>query len=728
MLLKQLEPFAFGYCGCKSENVSAKIAEGMYGLCEDLPLSIDPEIGLASVDRSANGAINSLGAVYSCGDGIVCNGGAFERKAKEYPEYAAELSGYGDIFKNLVTYKIAKDAYTEEERILSQNNTLWGGTWGGHANPDYGLLLSLGTDGLREKIARCRKVNAGADEWYDASLRVLDGLDLLAARFRALALEYAGRGGSDREMYLRIADALETVPKHPARDFMSAAQMFYLVFTFDGRDSPGTFDQYMAPFYGKTDRDGDKRILEGLWNGFYKARSWNLCISGSDSDFNDLTNDLSYDILDVAEKKGYNTPNLTMRCHRNTPDRLFEKAARVIGTGIGMPALYNDEVVCPALEQLGIPKEDAHLYAMNGCNQIDIQGKSHMGLEDGEICLLKCLEYALSDGKCLVTGKQAGLRTGDPAEFGSFDELFAAYKKQVENAVKITVRLANASQKVFAENAPNPLRSILIEGCLEKGLDYKRGGPLYNHGQILTEGLADTTNSLMSIKHFVFDTGKYTMAEVADALAKDYGGYEEMYWEFRNYGGKFGNDIEEVDALGGEILSHFFTELMKYRTYRDSVNGIYGGGLSTFQRTGRYGRSCGASADGRHSGDVNIADSIGPVPGTDVNGPTAVIKSALHYDQRLAKSGFVLQLKFDKALFNSSKGQKGFVSLVKAYFAGGGQQLSVNVLSPEELLEARKNPDKYRNLIVRVGGFSDYFVNLSDDLKDNIIARTTFGL
>ncbi len=722
-MLQHIEPFGFGYINCHGD-VNKKIAAGMYNLCKYFPLTIDPEIGLASIDQSDDALINHIGVTYECGNGIVARPEAFDREIEMYPEYAAELQAMKDLFVPLTTYTIFKNGYTLQEKMLSDTNTLWGGTWGGHSNPDYGLLIRLGTDGLREKIDHYRQEHPEKGEWYDDLLTVLDGIDILGQRFRELALEKAEEDAENKAIYLKIAKAFETIPQKPANDFMTACQLFYLVFSLDGRDSPGSFDQYMGPYFEMTERTEARRTLEGLWQGFHKTRAWNLCIGGSDENWNDLSNDLTYEILDVARKYQYNTPNLTMRCHRNTPPALLRKAAQTIGSGVCMPALYNDEVVCPALEALGIPAEDSHLYAMNGCNQFDIQGKSHMGLEDGEICLLKCLEYALFDGKCLLTDEYVGLRTGDAERFASFDDLMKAFRAQVTNAIQATTRLANKSQKIFAEYAPNPLRSILIQGCIEKGLGYKSGGPIYNHGQILTEGLADTADSLIAIKHFVYDTSTYSMGELLEALRTDYEGRDDMRLKLRNYAEKFGNDRDEVDQLCSTILGEYFTELMQYRTYRDPINGIYGGGLSTFQRTGRYGGSCGASANGRHSRDGNIADSIGATPGMDENGPTAVIKSALRYPQQLAKSGFVLQLKFDKQMFNTESGLNGFIGLVHAYFDNGGQQLTINVLSQEELLDAQKCPDRHRGLLVRVGGYTDYFVNLSEDLQSNIIART----
>lgn len=724
-MIKRLEPFAYGYINSKSDDIEMKIAEGFYAVCKYIPLTIDPEIGLAALDRTPFEApIEKLGAAYIYGDGIVYSKEKFDKKIEENPECRDELIKYSEIFSKLDTYALVDAELTEEEIRLRENKSIWMACWGGHANPDFSLVGKIGTDGIRAKIAEYRAKNPGKDSFYDSLVLTLDALDVLAERLRVLAGELAVTDADNAEIYKKIENALAVVPKKPAYDFMTAAQAFYLNFTLDGRDSPACFDQYMIEYWRKTEYKEARRILEGLWQGFHKARSWNMCVSGSDENGRDLTNELSYEILDVAAKYKYNTPNITMRCHKGTPEALYDKAAETLATGIGMPALYNDEVVCPALMDIGVPAPDAHRYVMNGCNQIDIFGKSHMGLEDGEVFLAKALEYTLNRGKCLITGETFGMDMGDPCEFKTFEELVSAYKKQVEHLTAIAVKGANTMQRVFAEMAPNPYRSCFIEGCIEKGLDYKDGGAIYNHGQILAEGLADTTDSLAAIKHFVFDTKKYTMKEILDALAADYEGYEQMRLELTNFEGKFGNDVEWVDDIGGDVLNHFFNTLLKHRTWRGGGEGIYGGGLSTFSRTGKYGRALGASANGRHKNDIYIADSCGACPGKDKNGPTSLIKSALHYNHRLAKSGFVLQVKFDKKSFGTEKGKEAFKSLLKAYFAGGGQQLTVNVLSADELLDAIEHPERHGDLVVRVGGYSAMFTTLDPDLQKNVIART----
>jgi len=608
---------------------------------------------------------------------------------------------------------------TASEQAACDTMSGWGGANPGHTNPDYALPLSMGTDGLRKKVERFRHQNPGKDEFYDSMLITFDAIDKLAERYAALAREQSKLASEqERAALLRMADALDIVPKKPAHDFFTACQAFWLVFCFDGIDSPGRFDQYMYPYYKNSCEKDRRDCLEALWQLFHNTRTWNLCIGGSDEYFHDTSNALSYEILDVAAKFKFNTPNLSLRVHRNTPASLLQKAVEVLAEGIGMPTLYNDEIVCPALEAIGIRTPDAHLYCLNGCNQIDIMGKSHMGLEDGEVSLIKCLEYALFDGVCQITGKQVGLNTG--ANFLSFDDFFCAYKKQVEYITDLCISMANKAQEVYATHSVNPFKSAMYEGCMEKGLDYKAGATIYNHGQILTEGIADTADSLAVIKHFVYESKQLTMHELTKILCDNFVGHDVIYNKFKKFS-KFGNNDDYVDRFAKDIIDHFFSYLLTKKTYR---GGLFGGGCSTWQRAPDFGRAVGAMPSGKLRGTPTIADSIAAVPGNDMKGPTALINSVLKYNHTLAKSGFVFNIKFDKKMLATQKGKDGFLHLAKVFFQEGGQQLSVNVVSAEDLRNARANPDAYKNLIVRVAGYSDYFLNLSEDLQDSIINRT----
>ncbi len=668
-------------------------------------------------------------AGFNFASGMSFDMGNAKRCIESYPDQATEIQAMADRLR--VYNHEHNNVTTTTERPLDHAGAMWGGGWGGHSNPDYGRIIDMGTDGIREIIAEGRKNHPESAAFYNGCEATLEAIDILGRRAGELAAELAAKEEDpvNKHRFELAAKAFEVVPKKPAYDFTSAVQVFWLIFTFDGIDSPGRLDQFMARSYEQSkDRAEVLDVLERLWESFHQTRTWNLCISGSDENWNDMSNGLTYDILDMVKKTKYNTPNLTMRVHRNTPEKLWKSAAEALATGTGLPCIYNDEVVCPAFEAVGIPPEHSHLYCMNGCNQIDIMGKSHMGLEDGEVIFAKCLEFALHNGKNAMSDDTdsdiLSLQTGDARKFKTYEELEVAYLRQLDYVTMNATMNANLAQQTRAMYSPNPLRSCLMDGCLEKGVDYRNGGPLYNHGQILAEGIADTGDSLYAIKKLVFEDGKYTMEQLIDALDANFEGYEDLYHDFSTCA-KFGNDIEAVDEITAKSINHFFKTLKRIHTYR---GGVYMGGCSTFNRGAGYGRKIAALPNGKRKGAPMLADSIGAVPGCDVKGPTALLKSALRYNHLDSGSGFLLQVKFDKKLFNTEKGMNSFINLAKAYFAGGGQNFTVNVVSQEELLDAKKNPNAHRDLIVRVGGYSDYFVNLEEGLQDNIIARSSLEL
>lgn len=693
--------FAEGFLA-ENGSVGEKIAAGLKSAAAGIPLRFTQN-GLF-----AEAPMREMPATTKFDVGIMIDG---DRTPAELREKLAPWE----------TGRLIDATRTPLERKAEEEKLCWGGGWGGHSNPAYDMLLTLGVEGLQKRLELYEPLYPGREKFYRYLGMALDALEILAERAsREAAARAETCGGEERENLLRLSRALSHAPKAPARDFHEAAAAFWLVFTFDGVDSPGRFDQFMYPAFQRSDPEDARRVMRALWEEFFRTRTWNLCLSGSDENWRDETNELTYMILEIAAEAGYNTPNITMRVHRNTPEALYRAAAKTLSCGIGMPALYNDETVVPALEALGIPAVDAHRYCMNGCNQIDIMGKSHMGLEDGEVSLIKCVELALNGGKSLLSGEALGVET--PMSFESFDEVMDAYKKQVEHASDLAIAMANKSQEVRGRFAPDPLRSNLIEGCVEKGADYRAGGPLYNHGQILTEGLADAADALSAIRRLVFEKKEIPMERLLKAIRTDFEGEEVLRQKLRS-DVKFGNDDDRVDMTAKEIYEHFFRYLLTKRTWR---GGIYGGGLSTFSRTAEYGSMTGASANGRKNRDPFLADSLGAEPGCDVKGPTAALQSAAKYDQTLAKSGLVMNIKFDKSLFVTERGNENFIRLWKTYFAEGGQQLSVNVVSREELLDAKEHPERHRDLIVRVGGYSEYFWKLPEGLQDNVIRRSSF--
>lgn len=718
--LSRIDPFLYGYFLDETLEHGERVGLALLYAAKNIEIKFSKQL-LPSTTFETKYETSS----YKPSEGLQFNIENILKLSEKYPEHKETLKNY--IRKISVFNSKASRLYSEATEALNRSGAQWGGGWGGHANPDYGRIINFGTEYIRTIIEKSNKKYPDEAWFYRSCSYALDALDIIGERYREEAVKKAEECNNedDKAFLLHMATAFETVPKKPAYDFTSAMCSFMLIFALDGNDSPGRFDQYMYPSYLKTEnKDEVTNLLDRLWDYFRDHRSWNLCISGSDNNWNDESNELTYEILAMVRKKGYNTPNLTCRVHKNTPDRLWSAIADTLATGTGLPALYNDDTVCVALEKIGIPPENSHDYCMNGCNQIDIFGKSHMGLEDGEVLFTKCLEFALYNGTDPMTGEKISIETGDPVEFKTYEEFERAFIEQLEFVTYNSCSSANTYQHLRGLYEPHPLRSCLIEGCIEKGRDYRNGGPLYNHGQILAEGIADTGDSLYAVKKLIFDEKKYTMAQLIDALNANFIGFEQLHHDFKSCE-KFGNDIQEVDTITAKALNRFFTVLKRNNTYR---GGVFTGGCSTFSRAANYGRRTGALPNGKLKGEPLLADSIAATPGRDTQGPTAQIKSVLRYNHFDACSGFVFQNKFEKIIFNTEKGKAAFISLARAFFAGGGQQYTVTVVSPEDLIDAKAHPEKHSNLIVRVGGYSDYFVNLDEGLQNNVIERTLMDM
>ena len=715
------EPFGRAFAESAGRSVAERLGAALLESAKYRPIDWPEQFLLPTVGPvPANGA-----SFYTSGSGISYDEALYAQLKAAHPEHQAALEEIRQTIIEASTWKHIHESIRPEEWRLVNSHACWGGTWIGHGNPDYGRLLRLGTDGLRDHLEQCRAQNPGHDDFYDACRLALDALDVLGDRILAAAEQKSQLPGPQQHEWRRIRDDFRRVPRQPAFDMHSAAMLFWLLFTFDAIDSPGRLDQFMYDFYRVSPPDESEEMVTRLLEAMHHVRAWNLCLSGSDADWRDETNELSYLILRKVKELRYQTPNLTVRVHRNTPERLWRMSAECLATGNGLPAIYNDEVVCPALEKLGVTPDDSHDYCMNGCNQIDVFGKSHMGLEDGEVNLAKALELALHDGLdyAVTPPERIAPDFGSARHARSFDELLALYYRMLDHLVDFTCALANRCQEIYARVAPNPLRSCLILDCLETARDYKNRGPRYGHGQILAEGIADAADSLWAIKTLVFEQHKYTMDELVTALEDDFAGHDALWRDFKR-SPKFGNDLPDLDAFCADLVDHFMQALKRHPTFR---GGIYTGGCSPFSRAAENGAACAALPNGKRAREATFADAIGATPGNDTNGPTAALKSMMHYRQTEAGSGFITQLKFTKSLFCSEKGMAAFIALAKAYFANGGQQLSINVLDRQALLDAQQHPEQHRDLIVRVGGYSEYFANLTPELRQNVIDRSEFG-
>ncbi|MBP5299922.1 MAG: hypothetical protein J6Y80_00825, partial [Victivallales bacterium] len=677
------EPFGRAFAEHCGEPQAVRLAHALRESAKYRPIEWPEGFMLPTV-----GPVPSNGAsFFTSGSGIAYDEKLYARLKQEHPEHQAALAEIRQTVIAASTWKNIRESFSPEEWRLVQSHACWGGTWIGHGTPDYGRLLRLGTNGLRDYLEDCRAKNPGHEDFYLACRLTMDALDILGDRILATARQNSQIAGPRQAEWRRIQNDFRRIPRQGAFDMHSAAMYFWLLFSFNSIDSPERMDQFMYEFYRVSPPEESEEMVTRLLEAMHHVRAWNLCLSGSDAAWHDETNDLSYLILRKVKELRYQTPNLTVRVHRNTPERLWKLSAECLATGNGLPAIYNDEVVCPALEKLGIPPAESHEYCLNGCNQIDIFGKSHMGLEDGEVNLAKVLELTLHEGVDYAATPPEPIAPsfGSPLAATSFAQFLELYFRTLDHIIDFTCGIANRCQEIYARVVPNPLRSCLIQDCLETARDYKNGGPRYGHGQILAEGIADAADSLWAIKTLVFDQQKYSMAELVAALEDDFVGYEALWHDFKKCQ-KFGNDLPEPDEFCAQIVDHFMQELKKHRTFR---GGIYTGGCSPFARAAENGAACAALPNGKRAHEANFADAIGATPGNDTHGPTALLKSLMHYRQTEAGSGFITQLKFAKSLFCNEKGMNAFIALAKAYFDNGGQQLSINVLDRQALLDAR---------------------------------------
>jgi len=709
--LRDVDPLSAGYLSCDSEYHTVRLAHALRAYWSNMPAVIDPDDRLVGRIRSSG-----VGG-FSFGSGITCSAGAAEQLKDQSPEWGEHLDALVAFWRNWEPG--SRMQFPEDERFMSGQNVYWAG-WGGHTVLGFEQLLSDGTEGIRETIRHYQAMEPDPEKraFREALLIICDGIDAFAENYSDSAR---------KEELLAIADRCSRVPRHGARTFPEALQSFWFIHLLDGTDSPGRFDQYMFPYY-QLDRDAGRLTeteaqdwMDHLWKRFNDTRSWNFCIGGLRPDGTDGTNDLTFMAMEATRRIQKIAPNLSLRLHKDSPSAVWDKAIEVIGTGVGMPALYNDDLFIPALMRYNIPEEDARDYAMNGCSQVDIQGRSHMGLEDGEMNLLKCLELALHDGFDPYTGRQIGPRTGDPRSFTSFDQVWQVYTAQVEAFSKRLTDAANVVQKAHAGTSPNLLRSLFVKDCIEKGQDFKAGGPRYNHGQILTQGIANTADSLAVIKKLVFGERRITIDELLDAMDEDFPS-EPFRQMLIHEAPKFGNDDDSVDSLAAQVIDHFYRHLNTYQTWR---GGVFSGGSIVFVRAVSFGSKTGATPDGRKA-HTPLADSVGPTQGRDERGPTAMFNSLAKVPQILAQSTYVLNVKFTPQVIQENRDK--IIALFQTYFRKGGQQIQVNVIDREALLRAKSHPEQYNNLIVRVGGFSDYFARLSPDLQDDVIARTEHSI
>jgi len=556
------------------------------------------------------------------------------------------------------------------------------------------------------------------------------------------------RNAKRRKELEKIASVCSRVPTHAPRDFWEALQCYWFIHLgviselnpWDAFN-PGRLDQHLYPFYTKDLEDGTltkeqaKELLQTFWVKFNNqpappkvgVTAEESCTytdfalintGGVKADGSDGVNELSFLILDVVEEMRLTQPSSMVQISKKTPDRFLKRAVEIIKTGFGQPSVFNTDEIIQELLRQGKRIEDARNGGSSGCVETGAFGKESYILT-GYFNLPKILEITLHNGKDPRTGKKIGLETGDPVKFGSFEELFEAFRKQLNHFVDLKVEGNNIIERLYAEHLPVPFLSILIDDCVTKGRDYNDGGARYNTNYIQGVGLGTTTDSLASLKYNVFDKRYITMKKMISLLKTDYDGQETLRQRLLNKTPKYGNDDDYADSIMKDIFEAYF-EAVDGRP--NTKGGYYRINLLPTTVHIYFGKTVEATPDGRKAGEP-LSEGVSPVQGADRKGPTAVIKSVAKIDH-VRTGGTLLNQKFTPQLLADEIGMNKLAQLIRTYFKLDGHHIQFNVVSSGMLRDAKKHPERYRDLIVRVAGYSDYFVDLSVDLQNEIIKRT----
>jgi formate C-acetyltransferase len=542
------------------------------------------------------------------------------------------------------------------------------------------------------------------------------------------------------------------VPAHAPRDFWEALQYYWFVHlgvttelnTWDSF-CPGHLDRHLYPFYKRQlqehslTREQAEELLQCLWikfnnqpappkvgvtaaeSGTYTDFS-QINLGGINEDGSDGVNDVTYLILDVIEEMRLVQPSPSIQVSKKNPDRFIRRAAEIIRTGFGQPSVFNADLIVEELLRQGKSLPDARNGGTSGCVETGAFGKESYILT-GYFNMPKILELTLNDGVDPRTGRKIGLETGEPVHSGSFEELGAAYEKQLRHFVDIKVRGNNVVERLYATDMPAPFLSILIDDCIARGKDYHDGGARYDTSYIQGVGLGSITDAMASIKYNVFDKKTLTMEALLQALRCNFEGHERMRQMLLNKTPRYGNDDDYADSVMVDLFNVYFNTI---DGRKNTKGGTYHINLLPTTVHVYFGSVVGASADGRRAWQP-LSEGVSPVQGADRHGPTAVLKSVSKMDH-VRTGGTLLNQKFTPQLLSDDESLDKLVRLIRSYFRLGGHHVQFNVVDAATLRSAQQSPEQYRDLIVRVAGYSDYFCDLGKTLQDEIIARTEHGV
>jgi len=628
----------------------------------------------------------------------------------------------------------------------------------GHYAPNYETVLKKGFSGIKDEVvSRIKSLDATTPEnidklqFYRAVEIICDAAARFANRYAQVAEEQAQKETSlERKKELEeIAEVCRRVPEFSARSFREAVQSLWFLqliiqIETDGlAESPGRIDQYLYPYLAK-DLEGNKitieqaqEIVDCLWlkhNEVIKlsdappaakyiggvTMSQNIVVGGLTKDGEDGTNEVSYLCIEADKHIQMPQPSLSVRVHSSSPDKFLLKVAELIKTGGGKPAIFNDDIVILSMVADGIPLQEARDYAIVGCVEPTPSGNTNGWTNAAMFNLGKCLELALHNGVCQMSGKQIGPTTGDARFFENFDQVKKALKEQISYFIGHMVSMLNTWDVVQRELIPTPFISSFTDDCIGNGKDLVEGGARYNYIGPQGVGLADIADALAAIQTCVFDRQQISMNELIDAMDRDFEGKEDLRLLLRNTGPKYGNAEMLPDSLAKEIGLFYCHKISQYTTPR---GGKYRPGLYPVAANVPLGGVVAALPHGRKKG-VPLADGISPVNGCDLKGPTAVLRSVASVDHGAASNGTLLNVKIHPTALKTDKDIKNLIALIRSFCTLKLMHVQFNVISADTLRAAQKDPENHKDLMVRVAGYSVFFVDLDEKLQNNVIERT----
>ncbi|MDD3362181.1 MAG: glycyl radical protein [Hespellia sp.] len=583
-----------------------------------------------------------------------------------------------------------------------------------------------------------------------AMAKACDAIMLLGARYALLAEEMADAEEDKKRKceLLQIAENCRVVPAHKPKTYWQAIQTYWFVHLSVTSElnpwdaySPGRLDQHLYPFYEKdvgAERLDDEKaleLLECLWIKFNNQPAppkvgitlkesatytdfANINTGGIKPDGSNGVNEVSYLILDCMDEMKLLQPSSNVQISRKTPDRFLKRACEISRKGWGQPAFYNTEAIIQELLNAGKSLEDARKGGSSGCVETGAWG-SECYILTGYLNIPKILELTLNDGLDPVSGKQIGPKLGNATDFKSYEELWDAFEKQMTYIIDIKIAGNNVIEKIYEKYMPVPFLSTIVYDCISKGKDYNGGGARYNTKYIQGTGIGTVTDSLAAIRYNVYDKNKFSMEELMQALKDNFNGHEQTWNLVKNHTPKYGNDDDYADAIMSQVFGAY-ANLVVGRP--NMLGGTYQIDMLPTTCHVYFGEVMGASANGRLA-HVPISEGISPEKGADVHGPTAVVNSCAKMDH-LRTGGTLLNQKFTPGVVAGEAGLTQMGNLVRTYFNMDGHHIQFNVVDRRILLEAQKHPEDYKDLIVRVAGYSDHFRNLSRALQDEIINRT----